>query len=95
VSYSIPGDGPVGAMLARLGRHTMRPAHLHFMLAAPGFAPLTTAIYVDGDPYIDQDAVFGVKASLVGAYVRAADGTSATLHRHFVLVPSTSGASTR
>jgi protocatechuate 3,4-dioxygenase beta subunit len=89
VSYSIPGDGPVGQMLAALGRHTMRPAHVHFMLAAPGFATLTTAIYVDGDPYIDGDAVFGVKPSLVGTYVRreGPDGPFATLHRDFVLVP--------
>jgi protocatechuate 3,4-dioxygenase beta subunit len=89
VSYSIPGDGPVGEMLAQLGRHTMRPAHVHFMLAAPGFRKLTTAIYVDGDPYIDGDAVFGVKPSLVGTYVHhdGPDGGYATLHRDFVLVP--------
>jgi hydroxyquinol 1,2-dioxygenase len=88
VSYSIPGDGPVGAMLASLGRHTMRPAHLHFSFAAPGFAPLTTALYVGGDPYIDGDAVFGVKPSLVGNYVRHdAPEPHVTLHYDFVLVP--------
>ena len=86
VSYSIPGDGPVGTMIAALGRHTMRPAHLHFALARDGYVPLTTAIYVDGDPYIDSDAVFGVKPSLVGTYV-AESGPRYTLHRDFVLAP--------
>jgi len=98
VSYSIPGDGPVGAMLAALGRHTMRPAHLHFKIEAEGYAPLTTAIYAKGDPYLDGDAVFGVKPSLVGDFVRHDDpaearerGCSApfyTLERDFVLVPA-------
>jgi hydroxyquinol 1,2-dioxygenase len=88
VSYSIPGDGPVGEMLASLGRHTMRPAHLHFAFAAPGFAPLTTALYVGGDPYIGGDAVFGVKPSLVGNYVlHDSPEPHATLHYDFVLVP--------
>ncbi len=86
VSYSIPGDGPVGEMLAALGRHTMRPAHLHFSLATPGYMPLTTAIYVDGDPYIESDAVFGVKPSLIGPYVLH-EGPRYSLHRDFVLVP--------
>jgi protocatechuate 3,4-dioxygenase beta subunit len=89
VSYSIPGDGPVGAMLAALGRHTMRPAHVHFMLEAPGFGKLVTAIYAAGDRYIDGDAVFGVKPSLIGTFERheGPDGPYATLHRDFVLVP--------
>jgi catechol 1,2-dioxygenase len=66
----------------------MRPAHLHFSFAAPGFAPLTTALYVGGDPYIDGDAVFGVKPSLVGNYVRNdAPEPHVTLHYDFVLVP--------
>jgi protocatechuate 3,4-dioxygenase beta subunit len=89
VSYSIPDDGPVGDLLARLGRHTMRPAHLHFMFAAPGFAPLVTALYVAGDPYIDGDAVFGVKPSLVARFERHSGdaGPYATLDHDFVLVP--------
>jgi protocatechuate 3,4-dioxygenase beta subunit len=97
VSYSIPGDGPVGAMLSALGRHTMRPAHLHFKLDVEGFVPLTTAIYVAGDPYLHGDAVFGVKPSLIGDFVRHDDPVDArgrgveapffTLERDFVLVP--------
>jgi protocatechuate 3,4-dioxygenase beta subunit len=90
ISYSIPGDGPVGELLARLGRHTMRPAHLHFMFTAPGFAPLVTALYVAGDPYIDGDAVFGVKPSLIAKFETKAneDGPFATLQHDFVLVPA-------
>jgi len=65
VSYPVPTDGPVGRMLLALGRHPYRPAHLHFMVSAPGFETLTTHLFVTGDPYLDSDAVFGVKESLV------------------------------
>ncbi|MGP6158273.1 MAG: dioxygenase [Vulcanimicrobiaceae bacterium] len=101
VSYSIPGDGRVGEMLAALGRHTMRPAHLHFKIEAPSFLPLTTALYVKGDPYLDGDAVFGVKPSLVSDFVRHDDPAGAsergceppfyTLEADFVLVHACSG----
>ena len=63
--YSIPTDGPVGKMLMALGRHPMRPAHIHFIVGAPGFEPVTTHMFVAGDDYLDSDAVFGVKDSLV------------------------------
>jgi protocatechuate 3,4-dioxygenase beta subunit len=98
VEYSIPTDGPVGALMMRLGRHTMRPAHLHFQISADGHVPVTTAIYVEGDSYLDSDAVFGVKSSLVEPFVRhdspseaQALGVSApfyTLARDFVLEPA-------
>ena len=65
VSYPIPTDGPVGAMLLGMGRHPYRPAHVHARLSAPGFEPITTHVFVKGDPYLDSDAVFGVKDSLV------------------------------
>jgi hydroxyquinol 1,2-dioxygenase len=65
VSYSIPDDGPVGKMLAQMGRHPFRPAHVHMIVSAPGFESVTTHLFVDGDPYLDSDAVFGVKSSLV------------------------------
>jgi protocatechuate 3,4-dioxygenase beta subunit len=84
-SYSIPTDGPVGAMLQRLGRHTFRPAHLHFRVGAAGFAPLTTAIYLAGDPYLSSDAVFGVRASLIEEFRRDAASGTATLERDFTL----------
>src|SRR4051794_24715112 len=63
--YPIPADGPVGQLLAATGRHPYRPAHLHFIVAAPGYRPVTTHVFVDGSPYLDSDAVFGVKESLV------------------------------
>ena len=63
--YPIPDDGPVGRLLAATGRHPFRPAHVHFLVTAPGFRPLTTHLFVEGSPYIDSDAVFGVKESLV------------------------------
>ena len=63
--YPIPDDGPVGELLAATGRHPNRPAHVHFIVTAPGHRPVTTHLFVAGQPYIDSDAVFGVKASLV------------------------------
>jgi len=63
--YPIPDDGPVGRLLSVTGRHPYRPAHIHFLVGAPGFRPLTTHLFVEGSPYIDSDAVFGVKDSLV------------------------------
>lgn len=63
--YPIPYDGPVGDMLKATGRHPYRPAHLHFRLWADGFKPLTTELYLNGDPYLDSDAVFGVRRSLI------------------------------
>jgi maleylacetate reductase len=63
--YPIPDDGPVGALLTAAGRGPMRPAHLHFKVDAPGYRTLITHIFVAGDPYLDRDAVFGVKDSLI------------------------------
>lgn len=65
VSYPIPDDGTVGQLLARMGRHPNRPAHMHFIVSADGFDRLTTHTFVDGDPYLTSDAVFGVKATLI------------------------------
>ena len=63
--YPIPDDGPVGDLLTAAGRGPMRPAHLHFKVDAPGYRTLITHIFVAGDPYLDRDAVFGVKESLI------------------------------
>lgn len=68
VSYPIPDDGPVGKMLAALGRHPFRPAHMHFLVTAPGFDTIVTHTFVDGDPYLASDAVFGVKQSLIADF---------------------------
>jgi protocatechuate 3,4-dioxygenase beta subunit len=63
--YPIPDDGPVGELLTATGRHPNRPAHVHFIATAPGYRPVTTHLFVDDSPYLDSDAVFGVKESLV------------------------------
>lgn len=68
VSYPIPFDGPVGAMLRTMDRHPYRPAHIHFIVTADGYEPLVTQVFAEGDEYLDSDAVFGVKNSLVGEF---------------------------
>ena len=65
VHYQIPSDGPVGVMLRATNRHAWRPAHVHFKVTAEGYRPLTTHVFDDGDVYLDSDAVFGVKDSLI------------------------------
>jgi len=81
--YPIPNDGPVGKMLSAVGRHPWRPAHLHFMIKAPGYETLITHVFRAGGPYLDSDAVFGVRSSLIADWVRhepgspEPDGTSA------------------
>ncbi|MFN0038353.1 MAG: intradiol ring-cleavage dioxygenase [Burkholderiales bacterium] len=76
VSYPIPTDGPVGRMLLRMGRHPYRPAHTHMILSAPGFKTVTTHLFVEGDAYLESDAVFGVKNSLVTDFVRHEPGVA-------------------
>jgi len=68
--YGVPTDGPVGDILRRMGRHPMRPAHMHAIVSAPGYQPVITHVFVEGDPYLDSDAVFAVKDSLVGKWTR-------------------------
>jgi hydroxyquinol 1,2-dioxygenase len=65
VSYPVPTDGPVGKMLLGMGRHPYRPAHVHVIATAPGCDRVATHLFVEGDDYLDSDAVFGVKHSLV------------------------------
>lgn len=64
--YPIPTDGPVGTLLNAANRHPFRPAHIHFIVAAPGHTTLTTHIFIPDSPYLDSDAVFAVKGSLIG-----------------------------
>jgi hydroxyquinol 1,2-dioxygenase len=64
-SYPIPTDGPVGEMILQTRRHPMRPAHVHFLVNAPGYEPLITHVFIDGDKYLDSDVVFGVKDDLI------------------------------
>jgi hydroxyquinol 1,2-dioxygenase len=68
VAYPIPVDGPVGVMLEATKRHPWRPAHVHFIVKAPGYESLTTHVFRDGDKYLDSDAVFGVRSSLIGDF---------------------------
>lgn len=68
VSYPIPDDGPVGQLLSRIGRHPWRPAHMHYLVTAPGYQKLITHTFVDGDEYLESDAVFGVKNTLIADY---------------------------
>lgn len=63
--YPVPDDGPVGGMLHRMGRHPNRPGHMHMMFNAPGHERLVTHLFVADSPYLDSDAVFGVRDSLI------------------------------
>jgi hydroxyquinol 1,2-dioxygenase len=99
VSYPIPTDGPVGQMLLKMGRHPYRPAHTHMILSAPGYESVTTHVFVEGDPYLESDAVFAVKNSLVVEFKRHEAGTAPdgkrmqqayyTVAYDFGLVPTT------
>jgi hydroxyquinol 1,2-dioxygenase len=96
-AYPIPDDGPVGQMLKAQGRHPWRPAHVHFMIEAPGHRKLVTHVFVAGDQYLDSDAVFGVKDSLIREFVehpaghapdgRQVDRSYCHLHYDFALKP--------
>lgn len=78
--YPIPTDGPVGTLLAATGRHPFRPAHIHFIVAAAGHPPVTTHLFVADSPYLDSDAVFGVKPSLVREFPLVDDPEQAAAH---------------
>lgn len=107
VSYPIPGDGPVGELLIAMGRHNMRPNHLHMMIEAPGYQKLTTALYPEGDQWLASDAVFGVKKSLVVSLKEVKDDAEAKkrgfpkggafklLQHDFVLVPEAASRAAR
>ena len=98
VAYPIPTDGPVGVMLQATKRHPWRPAHVHFMIKAPGYETLITHVFREDDIYLDSDAVFGVRSSLIGNFVSHADGVAPdgsvqakpfhTLDFEFVLEPA-------
>lgn len=83
--YPIPTDGPVGRLLEATGRHPYRPAHIHFIVQAEGHTPLTTHVFVAESPYLDSDAVFAVKQSLIADFARSTDEEAAA--RHGVQVP--------
>ncbi|VVE40568.1 intradiol ring-cleavage dioxygenase [Pandoraea anhela] len=91
-AYPIPTDGPVGEFLAATGRHPWRPAHLHFRIEAPGYETLVTHVFREDDRWLDSDAVFGVRQSLIAPWVRRDDG-SYSLRYDFVLNPETAPVS--
>ncbi|MFJ7290844.1 intradiol ring-cleavage dioxygenase [Streptomyces collinus] len=72
-AYPIPTDGPVGGLLRATGRHPYRPAHIHFIATAEGHMPVTTHLFVAGGDYLDSDAVFAVKRSLVQDFAETDD----------------------
>jgi hydroxyquinol 1,2-dioxygenase len=74
--YPVPDDGPVGEMLRAMGRHPNRPGHIHMKVYADGYAPLTTHLFAADSPYLDSDAVFGVRDSLIVHYEKHAPGTA-------------------
>ncbi|MCZ4291258.1 intradiol ring-cleavage dioxygenase [Hoeflea alexandrii] len=87
-SYPIPDDGPVGKMLESMGRHPYRPAHMHFLVTKPGYQRLVTHTFVEADPYLESDAVFGVKESLIARYERTdAEDAAWRSTFDFVLAP--------
>lgn len=85
-AYPIPSDGPVGEMLLASNNHPWRPAHLHFMIKAEGYETLITHVFRDGDQYLDSDAVFGVRHSLVAGWKEQSNGDY-LLEFDFVLNP--------
>lgn len=104
VAYPIPSDGPVGRMLSATGRHPWRPAHIHFMIQAPGYERLVTHVFRDEDQYLRSDTVFGVRSSLIAHFQqhpagettpagRQSDVPFYTLDFDFVLNPSTNAGS--
>jgi hydroxyquinol 1,2-dioxygenase len=87
--YPVPSDGPVGDMLRKMGRHPMRPGHIHMIVSAAGHHPVTTHLFAAGSEYIDSDAVFGVKESLITAYTqhpagKGPDGSTLNVPYHTV-----------
>ncbi|MBO23294.1 MAG: 6-chlorohydroxyquinol-1,2-dioxygenase [Rhodospirillaceae bacterium] len=75
--YPVPTDGPVGLILNGTGRHSWRPAHLHYLIYKDGYQTIQTEMFNSDSQYLDSDAVFGVKESLIIPYVEIDDATRA------------------
>jgi catechol 1,2-dioxygenase len=89
--YAVPIDGPVGKLLGIAKRHPYRPAHIHFLVSAPGFETLTTQVFRDDDPEVDEDVVFSANRSMLGTFGRdGGDGAGYRLHYDFQLSPGVS-----
>jgi catechol 1,2-dioxygenase len=74
VPYTIPDDGPVGKLLERARRHPWRAAHIHLLVSADGYLPLTTEVFDSASDYLDSDAVFGVAPELILNFVPDGEG---------------------
>jgi hydroxyquinol 1,2-dioxygenase len=77
IGDTIPMDGPIGDLMRRTRISHMRPAHIHFHIAAPGYKSLTTHLFQKGCDYIDSDVVFGVKEALITEFVKKPAGSKA------------------
>jgi catechol 1,2-dioxygenase len=86
-SYGIPDTGATAQLLEALGRHLIRPGHIHFKVSHPSCRSLTTQIYFEGDPFIDSDVVGAVKDSLVIGLTRSGEAETRCSY-DFVLTPS-------
>ncbi|MGL4235249.1 intradiol ring-cleavage dioxygenase [Tabrizicola sp.] len=75
--YPIPDDGPVGQLLAAMGRGPNRAAHIHFKVKAPGLEEVITHVFPPDCPYLETDAVFGVKETLIGDFRHVDDAAEA------------------
>jgi protocatechuate 3,4-dioxygenase beta subunit len=75
--YEVKKDGPVGALLERLGRHHFRPAHIHYKVDAGGYQPLTTMMFIADDPWLGNDAIGADKPSLTVKVDRSSSPTTA------------------
>ena len=75
--YLVPTDGPVGELLRVSHRDAWRPAHFHIIVEAPGYRSLITEVFDEADPWVDKDAVFGVRTSLVRPFTPASDAATA------------------
>jgi hydroxyquinol 1,2-dioxygenase len=87
IGYPIPVSGPVGALLRAAGRHNLRPAHLHFLIDAPGFKTQFAQLYLHDDPHLDSDVQFGVTHALVGRCERDAAAGEWAIDHTFVIEP--------
>jgi len=100
--YPVPTDGPVGEMLRAMKRHPYRPGHIHMIVSAEGYEPVTTHLFPSDSPYLDSDAVFGVKDSLIAPFERHPAGKGPngetmsvpyyTVHFDFRLRPAAAAA---
>ena len=96
--YTVPMDGPVGAMIRAQRRHGCRPAHTHFLIGATGYRELVTSVYYADDQYIDTDTVFGVSNSLIVSPEPGRPGCPApelrSIHYDFTLTDAAAGEAT-